>query len=121
MVLVHKTTRKVITRGQLVVDFRGKVWEVVSISAPTHSGSTGRINVKDKEDGGERSFYPGVCDLEWAETGKYSVEITETLQKTYEVEASSESEAISIVKAKYYDQDIVLDDEAYIDTEYNII
>ena len=52
---------------------------------------------------------------------KYKVEITETLQKTIEVEASDESEAILIVKNLYRKEEIILDDTSYIDTEFAVI
>ena len=52
---------------------------------------------------------------------KYKVEITETLQKTIEVEASDENEAILIVKNLYRKEEIILDDTSYIDTEFTVI
>lgn len=51
----------------------------------------------------------------------YRIEITETLQKTIEIEASSDDEAINIVKSLYNKEEIVLDEKNYIDTEFNII
>ena len=51
---------------------------------------------------------------------KYAVEITETLQKTIIVYAPSRSDAIKAVKRLYYDCDIVLYPEDYIDTEIEI-
>jgi len=56
-----------------------------------------------------------------AELKEFQVEITETLQKTVTVKAASESDAIAKVKASYAAQDIILDDNCYIDTEYSII
>lgn len=52
---------------------------------------------------------------------KYKVQITETLQRIIEVEASSESEAILYVKEKYKKEDIVLNETDYIDTEFDIL
>ena len=52
---------------------------------------------------------------------KYQVEITETLQKTIEVEAKSENEAISKVKEQYYSGEIELDSSDFIETEFEII
>lgn len=49
---------------------------------------------------------------------KYTVEITETLQKRIEVEAANRTEALSIANKKYIDTDIILDDTALVD--YNI-
>ena len=121
MLLVDKDTKIVAVPGMLLTDFRGGKWILVRIDEPVRPNSTGRIQVRDQETGSMREFFPNVCNLVWAEKGIYKVEITETLQKTYEIEASSASEAISTVKARYYDQDIILDDDAYIDTEYNIV
>ncbi len=52
---------------------------------------------------------------------KYKVQITETLQRIIEVEASNESEAILNVKDKYKKEDIVLNETDYIDTEFDIL
>ena len=52
---------------------------------------------------------------------KYKVEITETLQKTIEVDASSEQEALLKIKELYNTESIILDDTSYIDTEFKII
>ena len=52
---------------------------------------------------------------------KYQVEITETLQKTIEVEAESEREAISKVEDQYYNGEIELDTSDFIDTVFEII
>lgn len=52
---------------------------------------------------------------------KYKVQITETLQKIIEVDASNENEAILNVKEKYKKEDIVLDETDYIDTEFDIL
>ena len=52
---------------------------------------------------------------------EFKVEITETLQKTITIIASSESAAIEEAKSLYRDEKIVLDDSNYIDTEYKIV
>lgn len=51
---------------------------------------------------------------------KYKVEITEILQKTIELEASDEKEAILEVKHRYYAENIILDDTCYMDTSFDI-
>lgn len=51
----------------------------------------------------------------------YKIEITETLQKTVEVEADSEHEAITKVKEQYYGGQIVLYPECHIDTEIELL
>ena len=52
---------------------------------------------------------------------KYIVEITETLQKQVEVEANSKEEALRLVKNKYRNEEIILDSENYIETDFDII
>ena len=52
---------------------------------------------------------------------KYKVEITETLQKTIEIETKDETEAILKIKDLYNKEEIILDDSSYIDTEFNIL
>lgn len=52
---------------------------------------------------------------------KFTVEITETLQRRVEVEAEDAFEAEDIVRAQYRNLDIVLDENDYIDTEFNIV
>ena len=52
---------------------------------------------------------------------KFKIEITETLQKTIEVEAADDKEAISKVKELYNKEKVVLDDTAYIDTEFKVV
>jgi hypothetical protein len=52
---------------------------------------------------------------------KIKIEITETLQKTIEVDAENEHEAYKIVKEKYRNSEIILDDTSYIDTEFEVV
>lgn len=52
---------------------------------------------------------------------KFTVEITETLQRQIEVEAADENEAISKVEEMYRNEEVVLDSGDYIDTEFNLI
>lgn len=51
----------------------------------------------------------------------FKVEITETLQKTVEVKALCESDAIIKVKEMYRKEKIVLNETSYIDTDFAII
>lgn len=51
---------------------------------------------------------------------KIKVEITEILQKSVEVEASSYEEAILLVKRKYNNSEIILDSDDFVDVEFNI-
>lgn len=53
---------------------------------------------------------------------KYTVEITEILQGIeLDVIAESKEEAIQLVKEKYFDQQIVLDSEDYVETIFEIL
>ena len=52
---------------------------------------------------------------------KFTVEITETLQRQVEVEAEDEFEAEDIVREMYRNEEIVLDAEDYIDTEFEVL
>ena len=52
---------------------------------------------------------------------KYKIEITEILQNTIDVEASTLEEAIEIVKLKYRNEEIILDDSNFIKVEFNEI
>ena len=51
----------------------------------------------------------------------YTIEITETLQKQVTVKANSREEAIQKVRKEYFDCDIILDSNDYIDTEFQYI
>ncbi|MDM7660006.1 DpnD/PcfM family protein [Lactococcus lactis] len=53
---------------------------------------------------------------------KYTVEITEILKGIeLDVIAESKEEAIQLVKEKYFDQQIVLDSEDYVETRFEIL
>ena len=52
---------------------------------------------------------------------KFRIEISELLQKTIEIEATNIEEAINKVKEQYYEEQIILDDTNYIDTEFGVI
>ena len=51
----------------------------------------------------------------------YKIEITETLQRQIEVEESSKEEALKKIKEQYQNQEIVLNENDYVDTEYSYI
>lgn len=51
----------------------------------------------------------------------YKVQITEKLQKTIEVEANSEQEAMDIVESKWSDGDIILTADDYTDKELEVL
>ena len=50
----------------------------------------------------------------------YKIEIKETLSRIIDIEADNENEAIIKAKTEYGNQNIILDDSNYIDTEINI-
>lgn len=52
---------------------------------------------------------------------KYSVEITETLQRTVEIEAENATEAYKKVNAMYRDENIVLDSGDFIDFDIDVV
>ena len=52
---------------------------------------------------------------------KYKIEITETLQKTVEIEANNKNEAILKIKHLYKNEEVTLDDTSYIDTKFQVV
>ena len=52
---------------------------------------------------------------------KYLVEITETLQKQITITASSREEAEQKGKEKYRNEEIVLDENDYVDTVFTVL
>ncbi|MBK9246969.1 MAG: DpnD/PcfM family protein [Ignavibacteria bacterium] len=48
----------------------------------------------------------------------FKIEVIETLSRTIEIEANSMDEAYSKVREMYRDEEIVLDSDDYIDTEF---
>ena len=52
---------------------------------------------------------------------KYLVKITETLQKQITITASSREEAEQKVKEKYRNEEIVLDENDYVDTVFTVL
>lgn len=57
---------------------------------------------------------------EYTEEVEYAVEVTETLSRVEYVLAASEEEALDLVRAMYFNEEIVLDSSDYIDTNFNI-
>jgi len=49
---------------------------------------------------------------------KYRVEIAETSCKSVTVEAESEGQAEEIVRKKYFDQEIILDSQDFVEAEF---
>lgn len=52
---------------------------------------------------------------------KFTVEITETLQRQIEIEADTSVDAAIIAKQKYRQGEIVLNENDYVDTEFRAI
>ena len=51
----------------------------------------------------------------------FNIEITETLSRTLSIEASSLEDALQIAKEKYEAEEVVLDSQDYVDTEFKTI
>lgn len=49
---------------------------------------------------------------------KYNIEITETIQKTIQVEAENEQEALRIAMKRYKNSEVILTDEDFIDVDF---
>jgi hypothetical protein len=68
MRLIKETTGVEVKTGDIVHDFRGKAAYVTGWALPKHSGSTGRVHVKEMSDrpfSGE--YYPSVYGLKWVD------------------------------------------------------
>lgn len=52
---------------------------------------------------------------------EYVVYITETLQRKIVVSAKSESEAIEEISQRYYDEEIILDSDDYLEAHFEAI
>ena len=52
---------------------------------------------------------------------KYLVEITETSQRQITVSAETRDEAEQIVRKKYRDGEIILNEQDYVDTDFHVI
>ena len=51
---------------------------------------------------------------------KYNVIITETLEKTIEIEAENETNAIDIARDKYNKEEVILTADDLVDTDFGI-
>lgn len=51
----------------------------------------------------------------------YQVTITETLQKTVEVEANSKEKAEKLVERKWNDSEYILDAEAFVGVDFSAV
>lgn len=49
----------------------------------------------------------------------YQVTITETLQKTVEIEANSKAEAESLVEARWNDSEYILDADSFVEVDFS--
>jgi len=50
----------------------------------------------------------------------FKIEIQEVLSETLEIEANDLNEAISRAKKMYYDEEIILNEQNYVNTEFKI-
>lgn len=68
MKLIKETTGEEVKTGAVVHDFRGDAAIVTGWAQPRHSGSTGRVYVKEMGDRGfTGEYYPSVYGLKWVE------------------------------------------------------
>ena len=68
MRLIKETTGVEVKSGDVVHCFKGQAAIVTGWAMPKHSGSTGRVHVKEmKENGFEMGYYPSVYGLKWVE------------------------------------------------------
>jgi len=68
MRLIKETTGVEVNTGDIVHDFRGKAAYVTGWATPRHSGSTGRVYVKEMNDQGfTGEYYPSVYGLKWVD------------------------------------------------------
>ena len=51
---------------------------------------------------------------------KYNVTITEILEKTIEIEAKNETNAIDIARDKYYKEEVILTADDLVDADFDI-
>ena len=68
MKLINEKTGKEVQSGDVVHCFRGQAAIVTGWAMPKHSGSTGRVHVKEMSDSpfsGE--YYPSVYGLKWVD------------------------------------------------------
>jgi hypothetical protein len=68
MRLIKESTGVEVKTGDIVHDFRGKAAYITGWALPKHSGSTGRVHVKEMSDrpfSGE--YYPSVYGLKWVD------------------------------------------------------
>lgn len=52
---------------------------------------------------------------------KFKTEVTETLQYTEIIEADNQEEAIKKLKEKYDNQEIILDSDNHVSTEFHVL
>lgn len=63
MKLIDNKTGREINKGDVVITFRGEPYILDSFEAGRHSGSTGRVYLKDTLDSVDTvAFYPGVIN-----------------------------------------------------------
>lgn len=55
------------------------------------------------------------------EKKKFTVEVTETLQRRVEVEAEDEKDALIVARHMYRDEEIVLDSNDYVGVEITVV
>jgi hypothetical protein len=67
IVLVYEDSGVPVKIGDKVKDFRGGKAVVAAIEPPRHSGSTGRVHVREGSDDFINTYYPGVYGMHWVD------------------------------------------------------
>lgn len=52
---------------------------------------------------------------------EFKIEITETLQRTITIIAKDENAAINEARDLYFDEEVILDSNDYVDTDFEIV
>lgn len=67
MRLIYSDTKTEVSSGDIVRAKNGQIFEVMSITKPHHPGSTGRVHVKEADNGWSQGFFPSVIGAEWVD------------------------------------------------------
>ena len=66
MKLINSKTKQPVHIGEVAHDFRGKAAVITGWQVPQHTGSTGRIDIREMDEHGlSASYYPSVYGMEW--------------------------------------------------------
>lgn len=69
MKLIYTDSKKEVKLNDIVKDFRGDKVEVLYFEEPHKRSSSGKVRVKNLNDGSTGYYYVGVIGAEWMERG----------------------------------------------------